>query len=139
MNIGDYVKNKYGYGKVISIIKGNDGYCDIVVFDNDLVFMVDKDGNEIEDEPLINKLPLWEKININKIKRSINLIDLIEVGDLMYVDICPDDCGGIVVPRVAETINELIKYKKKFKKKEYILKGIVSKEQLQKMTYWVGD
>jgi hypothetical protein len=57
----------------------------------------------------------------------------------MYIDICPDDCGGIVVPRIAETLAEWQAFYKKIKSGEYILKGIVSKEQLQEMTYWVGD
>ena len=38
---------------------------------------------------------------------SYELMDLVEPGDLMYIDISPDNYGGIVVPRVTETKAEL--------------------------------
>ena len=70
---------------------------------------------------------------------SFNLIDLIEPMDLMYIDILPDDCGGIVVLRIAETLNELNDFKERFASGNCILKGIFTKEQIKVNTYWVGD
>ena len=68
------------------------------------------------------------------IKASHNIIDLIEPMDLMFIDISPDDCGGIVVPRVAETEAELKKYKKDFASGWFVLKGVVTREQIEDMT-----
>ena len=72
-------------------------------------------------------------------KASHNIMDLIEVGDLMYIDISPDNYGGIVVPRVAETQNELKKWKTKFASGECILKTILTKEQIINNWYEVGE
>lgn len=73
------------------------------------------------------------------IKASHNIIDLIEVMDLMFIDISPDDCGGIVVPRIAETINELEQWKEHISNGYWILKGIVAKEQIESARYKVGE
>jgi hypothetical protein len=70
-------------------------------------------------------------------KHSFDIIDLIEVGDLVYVDISPDDCGGIIVPRIAETERELIDLKFLIKNKDYILKSIITHEQIENMEYRV--
>ena len=69
---------------------------------------------------------------------SFNIIDLIEPMDLMFIDISPDDCGGIVVPRVSETLNELEKWKERISSGECILKGVLTKEQINNNCYWVG-
>ena len=66
-----------------------------------------------------------------------NILDLIEVGDLMYLDISPDDCNGIVVPRITETQYELNNYKEVIKSKKYVLKSIVTHEQLKNARYKV--
>ncbi len=73
------------------------------------------------------------------IKSSPNIIDLLELMDLLYIDISPDDCGGIVVPRIPETLNELEKYIEKIKSGEYILKYVVTHEQLENNMYEVGE
>lgn len=73
------------------------------------------------------------------IKASHNIIDLIEPGDLMYIDISPDDCGGIVVPRVAETKAELEKWKERIFSGECILKAILTKEQIINNWYEVSN
>ena len=73
------------------------------------------------------------------IKASHNIIDLIEEGDLMYIDISPDNYGGIVVPRVAETLNELDKWKERFASGECILKKVLTKEQIVNNWYEVGE
>lgn len=64
------------------------------------------------------------------VNASFDVIDLIEPQDLMYIDISPDNWGGIVVPRVAESMNELNYWKKLFRSGECVLKGIVTHEQL---------
>lgn len=69
---------------------------------------------------------------------SFNIIDLIEPMDLMFIDISPDDCGGIVVPRVSETLNELEKWKERISSGECILKGVLTKEQINNNCYWGG-
>lgn len=78
-----------------------------------------------------------ETISIENVEASHNIIDLIEPMDLMFIDISPDDCGGIVVPRVAETEAELKKYKKDFASGWFFLKGVVTREQIEDMTYKV--
>ena len=70
---------------------------------------------------------------------SYELMDLLETGDLMYIDISPDNYGGIVVPRVAETLNELEKWKTKFASGECVLKAILTKEQIIHNWYKVQD
>lgn len=72
-------------------------------------------------------------------KASYELLELIEPMDLMYIDILPDDCGGIVVPRIAETLRELNDFKERFASGNCILKGVVTKEQIIANTYWVGE
>ena len=76
-------------------------------------------------------------VNDYKPIASHNILALIEPMDLMYVDISPDDCGGIVVPRVAETLNELKEWKERISNGSCILKGVVTREQLVNMRYWV--
>ena len=73
------------------------------------------------------------------IKSNSNILDILEPMDLLYIDICPDDCGGIVVPRIPETLDELKKYIKKIKSGEYILKYVVTHEQLENNMYEVGE
>lgn len=73
------------------------------------------------------------------IKSSPNIIDLIEVGDLIYVNISPDDCGGIIVPRITETERELNSLKLSIENKDYILKSIITHEQIESMEYKVGE
>lgn len=80
-------------------------------------------------------LPISEEMIVNA---SFDIIDLIEPQDLMYVDIYPDDYGGIVVPMVAETMNELNAWKERLSSGEYILKGVVTHEQLSDIVFKVG-
>ena len=70
---------------------------------------------------------------------SYELMDLVEPGDLMYIDISPDDCGGIVVPRVAETLNELNKWKLRLSSGQCKLKSVLTKEQIINNWYEVGE
>lgn len=73
------------------------------------------------------------------VNASFDVIDLIEVQDLMYIDISPDEWGGIVVPMVAETMDELNTWKERLSSGEYILKGIVTHEQLSNDVFKVGE
>jgi hypothetical protein len=72
-------------------------------------------------------------------KARHNIIDLIEPLDLLFIDISPDDYGGIVVPRIAETLAELEIYKERIKSGEYILKGVLTREQIQSNIYKLDD
>ena len=78
----------------------------------------------------------------DSVKASHDITDLIEPLDLLFIDIDPHDGhGGIVVPRVPETINEVKKYVDGIKKDEIRLVGIVTKEAIQSDCYWLekGD
>lgn len=70
---------------------------------------------------------------------SYELMDLVEPGDLMYIDISPDNYGGIVVPRVAETKAELDKWKERLASGECILKAVLTKEQIINNWYEVNN
>lgn len=77
IKVGEYVRNKYGIARIINI-ENNNG-IDILVFDRNIVFLVDKKTGKIEDDRLFNKLAIIEGIDLNKIKHSPNIIDLIEL------------------------------------------------------------
>jgi len=68
---------------------------------------------------------------------SFDILDIVKPQDLFYVDISPDDCGGIVAPRIPETYHELEQLKDNIKSGTYILKGVVTKENLMKKMYEV--
>ena len=111
MKVGDYVRTVGGFiGKVISK-KGN---CTTYRIPD----MQEDDVLEI-------------------IKSSSNIADLILPMDLMYIDISPDNCGGIVVPRIPETYCELEQIINEIKLGNYVLNGIVTKEQLMENMYKV--
>ena len=61
--------------------------------------------------------------------------NLIQCGDLLYVDIDNGYEGGIIVPRIAETLEELERFKDIIKKGHWILKGIVTHEQLHEIEF----
>ena len=73
----------------------------------------------------------------DEIKSSPNIIDLLQPMDLMYIDISTDNCGGIVVPRIPETYCELEQIINEIKLGNYVLNGIVTKEQLMENMYKV--
>lgn len=72
------------------------------------------------------------------IKSSPNILKLLEPMDLLYVDIDGGFEGGIIVPRIPETLNELNDYIKKIKSGELILKGVVTHEQLMERMFEVN-
>lgn len=73
------------------------------------------------------------------IDASYDISDLIQPMDVLFVDIDNGYAGGIIVPRIPETIDEVNKIKEKIKKRELILKGIVPKEILIENSYEVID
>lgn len=77
IKVGEYVRNKYGIAKVINIENYNG--IDILVFDRNIVFLVDKKTEKIKEDRLFNKLAIIEGVDLNKVKHSPNIIDLIEV------------------------------------------------------------
>ena len=105
---GDYIRTYDGFiGKVKSIEPielGYNHYC----FENTFIEKFDIDIKLVKRDP----------------------IDLIEPQDLMYIDIDNDYAGGIIVPRVAETMWELERYIDRLKNKEVTLVSIVTHEQL---------
>lgn len=121
MKVGEYCRTKDGHiEKIIDKYKATYGYK--IVVNEDFKFK-HYEHNYIK----------------HIIKSSSNIIDLIEVGDLVYVDISPDDCGGIIVPRIAETERELNSLKLLIKNKDYILKSIITHEQIESMEYKVKE
>ena len=117
---GEYIRTPYGkIGKITDIPKHS------VYFD---------DGFSLEHEFIQCGRDIMKEL-----ESKPDITDLVAVGDLMFIDISPDDCGGIVVPRIAETLAEGLNYNKKFKSGEYVLKGIVPKEKIESMTYWIGE
>jgi len=110
MEFNDYVRTKNGISKIVAF------YSNAIFNDK------------------------YKRIENNLIiKSSPNILDILEPMDLLYIDISPDDCGGIVVPRIPETLDELKKYIKKIKLGEYILKYVVTHEQLKNNMYEVGE
>lgn len=72
--IGKYIRNKYGFAKVVDAFKEND-----IVFlelDNNIVFDVNRESGEISDKFLRNIYPVTENVNLKE--RIKDLIDLIE-------------------------------------------------------------
>lgn len=66
---------------------------------------------------------------------SSDILEILKPMDLMLLDISPDDCGGIVVPRIAETQAELEEYKDKIRKGMYVLTGVVTRENIKNNIY----
>ncbi len=127
IEVGMYVKTGEGYfGKIIDI--------DNTVW-NPITIDTKIDSRRHDHYP-----KSWLFLKKDNIKKSShNIIDLIEPLDLMYVDISPDDNGGIVVPRVAETLNELDEWKSRFANGSCILKSVVTHEQLENGKYEIGE
>ena len=114
MNIGDYIRSKYGIAKIIK--ETNDGYwCDgRIIFSSSYTSA---------------KQNYLRKSSIKQynIKSSPNIIDLIEVGD--YVNGCP-----VLHKEKNELVCGLL-----LRYKEENIESIVTKEQFKSMEYKVGD
>lgn len=117
MQIGNYIRTKDGkIGKITYI---------------------NKDKTAIITDYITNS-NIPKCIGVTKIEKiKNNIIDLLKPMDLMYIDIDNGYEGGIIVPRIAETQNELNSYIEKFKSGELILKYVVTYEQLLNNRYEV--
>ena len=118
INVGDYVRGFRGINKVMKIEPYNESY---------FYYTDGKNNNEGK--------PFYFERHITK--HSKDIMDLIECQDLLYIDISPDNCGGIVVPRIAETQEELNKIISNIKNGVWILKEIVTKEQIKSNAYTI--
>lgn len=128
INVGDYVRTKCG--SIFKIIGGNEDNWDL---DISFGYLETFEEEWLELYRYNDNYSFFNNKNI--LKSSPNIIDLIVVGDVLLTDISPDDCGGIVVLRSVETENDIKRYKSKFENKEYILKGIITHEQIESMVY----
>lgn len=140
MKIGDYVRTQYGIAKITSVEENPKGEktiycCDNNIFDSDEM----KYGELNVFDNMIDCFDTYFGDEKQIVKSSPDIIDLIEPQDLMYIDIDNGYAGGIVVPRIAETLDELNKYIDSFKKKELILVGVVTHEQLYSLVNKVGE
>lgn len=125
-----YVRSKYGYiGKIVKFSEAHLISKNIVKEIHSTVIVdTHYDFDDENDAYLIGEIT----------KASHNIIDLIEPLDLLYIDIDPHDGhGGIVVPRVPETMNEVKKYVDGIKKDEIRLVGIVTRKVIQDSCYWL--
>ena len=130
LEVGVFIRTPLGIDKIIYLRIQDEYGCNYdTQLEHNLFLNNERDYISIDGE-------CFEK---EEIKTSHNIIDLIEPSDLMYIDISPDDCGGIVVPRVAETLNELEKWKERISNGSCILKGIVTREQFESMSYRVEE
>ena len=129
IDVGMYVRTEYGISKIVNIFFEKTGT--FIETDNGLgncnmstkgIYILEEDYKTFID---------------NNVKN--NIIDLIEPMDLMFIDISPDDCGGIVVPRIAETLDELERWKEHIFNGYWILKGIVTREQIEYTIYKVSE
>lgn len=62
---------------------------------------------------------------------------IIEPMDLLFVDISPDNCGGIIVPRIPETLDELYDIQTRINNGTIILRGYVKHDYITKGVKWV--
>ena len=120
MQVGDYVRTKYGkIGKIVNISKNRVGTTTYLVeWGNCKTYYV----SQVKDY-----------------KSNPNILKLLEPEDLLYVDIDNGFEGGIIVPRIPETLNELNNYIKQIESGKLILKGVVTHEQLENDMYEVGE
>lgn len=118
LKVGEYIRINGKIGKIKEIILNGNLYEDSGIY--------------LENEKII-----IGKEEMNKLKSSENIIDLIEPMDLLFVDIDNGYEGGIIVPRIAETMNELNEIKSKIKSGNLKLKYIITREQIENLKYEV--
>lgn len=124
MQVGDYFRLKKGIiGKVVKDLGKDAVYKNMNHYLSDNIWFYSTWSHYVYQEDVE--------------KSSKDALELLEIGDLLYVDISPDDCGGIVVPRIAETKYELNNMLRLLRSGQWILKGIVTKEYLEKSCYWL--
>ena len=116
IKVGDYVRTPEG----ISLVRGY-RYDDSVVNGHHLYLDNRGYGLLFTTEELYAYSP--------------NITDLIQCGDIVYVDIDNGYEGGIIVPRIAETLQELKTLKDRIINKHWILKSIVTREQINEIEF----
>lgn len=123
MEVGDYVRTKTGIHKIFKIDE------------NKTVWKYQCDKKETgEWDSSYEYIPVRED---NIIKSNKDITELLEPMDLMYVDIDNGYEDGIIVPRIAETQNELDECITKIKNGTWILSGVMTREQLERGVYWL--
>ena len=123
MEVGDYVRTKTGIHKLFKIDE------------NKTVWKYCCDKKETgEWDSSYEYIPVREE---DIIKSNKDIIELLEPMDLMFIDIDNGYEGGIIVPRIAETENELKGYIDNFRDGTYILKGVITREQLERGVHWL--
>ena len=138
LKTGCYVRNKKGYiAKIKKIDKRDDFGYSIIYFDK----AIDKygwDDGKIHNQTTLNIYDATFKEDAKIIsKLSSNILKLLKPQDLLYVDIDNEYAGGIIVPRIPETQNELNKMIELIKNGTWILKDVVTYEQLKNCKYRV--
>ena len=140
MNIGDYVRNQFGIGKIIDIKNNND--TKMLTFDKPLAYLVNIKTGEIKENSFTNYLPLTKNIKVENIKHSFNIIDLIEVGDILkfkdskeYQEVIDIDDNKLYTTTFI--YNDLKTFKKEIQKE---LEWVITHEQIEKLKYKInGD
>ena len=133
IEIGEYFRNRYGIAQVVDIEEKDE--IKILVFNRNIVFFVDSKTGKTKDDKLYNKLALLDNINLNKVKHSKDIIDLIEVGDYVngnkVIDIAQTPVKAVytedreqrlaLIPIVNEQI-EIVVTKEQIKQIEFRIK-----------------
>ena len=127
LKVGNYIRGSYYQyrGKIGKIIKNYNNELGIAYKDSIVKTTV---CGFIDDNFDVNGC---------QYKESENIIDLIQPMDLLFVDIDNGYEGGIIVPKIAETMNELNEIKSKIKSGNLKLKYIVTREQIENLKYEV--
>lgn len=144
INVGDYVRNKYGIARVIEVSEDVYNHTITLKFDRDICFIVDKETGETKYR--MNCLPLTNDIDIDKINFSPNIIDLIEVGDVLTLKEDDDVYRVIALPDKEVGLDDMFYFAKRYdgetedimiykKTLEKEIVSIVTKEQFESMEY----
>ena len=104
------------------------------------ILFVDEEFCKIyyDDGKQTSSIPLHSKYRIAPYTEK-GLISLIEPMDLLYVDIDNNYEGGIIIPRIPETQNEVDNFKSYIECGYWILKGIMTHERLEDQVYKVNE
>ena len=132
MKVGDYVRTIYGIKRIDQIICGQDVRFDNTDgFDEYLLNYHNYDGISINSNT-------WKEIVIGEPKEKP--IDLIEVGDILYLEES-DDIACMFFKDIYLVKNEdnLLSIIGDIKNKKCKLISILTKEQFSQMEYKVGE
>lgn len=143
INVGNYVRTKYGIGKITNIEKNPYGKKTIYELDKAIFNVYDLQNGELAClNPLIDEMSDRFDTHFGDekeiIKSSPNIIDLIEVGD--YVN-------GIKIDEIIEKSDKEICYRYIYANEEFDvytfkkedIKSIVTKQQFSQMEYRTNE